>query len=370
MAFVTAYKGPFASKAGKPEGRELSTTAEDAVAALAQDEAPADARASLIGAVDSAFRLSLPGAASERAFRISLLAVTLFYLLSGVAIVVADYYDLTTVEEAQRQREQRGQIEGPPSMEVAIVDAPSLDAQEKHARDGMDAPPQQASEQPPQMHPTIPPEPMEQQQPQPAEQAPPAEAKETPNETEADKTAEAEAEKQPEKVEAPPDKPLDKPKPQQQPVLKTEPTPLGVDLSMRAYAEAVDAAIERRKRAREAQQHPQQKDASRPATTAMLAGSSRVRGAAKSGRTDPYSQSVIAALLRAKPPPFALRGSVMVSFEIGPGGSLKYVKMLNSSGNTAMDQEAINAIRRARFDPPPPHLTPDDLTYIIHYIFE
>lgn len=314
--------------------------------------------------------MSLPGAASERAFRISLIAVTLFYLFSCLAIVAADYYGLVAVEETQRQRDARGQIEGPPSIEVAIVDAPSLDAKEKRSRDGMDAPPQQASEAPPQLQPTIPPEAMTQPQPQPAEAAPPVDAKEAPNDADAEKTAEVEAQKQPEKAEAPPEKPIDKPKPQQQPVMKTEPTELGVDLSMRAYAEAVDAAIERRKKAREAQQQAQQKDGSRPATTAMMAGSSRIRGAAKSGRTDPYSQSVIAALLRAKPPPFALRGSVMVSFEIGPGGSLKYVKMLHTSGNTAMDQEALNAVRRARFDPPPPHLGPDDLTYIIHYIFD
>ena len=96
----------------------------------------------------------------------------------------------------------------------------------------------------------------------------------------------------------------------------------------------------------------------------------RVRGAAKSGKTDEYSRSVIAALIKTKPKPFAIRGSVMVSFEIGPGGALKYVKLVDSSGNTAMDDVALSAIKRAIFMPPPPTATPSDLTYIIHYVFD
>lgn len=43
--------------------------------------------------------------------------------------------------------------------------------------------------------------------------------------------------------------------------------------------------------------------------------------------------------------------------------------LLQSSGNTALDQAAINAIRKAQFERPPNGLSPDDRTYIIDYIF-
>jgi outer membrane biosynthesis protein TonB len=34
-----------------------------------------------------------------------------------------------------------------------------------------------------------------------------------------------------------------------------------------------------------------------------------------------------------------------------------------------MDEAAVEAIRKARFDRPPPGLSPDDRTYIIDYVF-
>ena len=168
---------------------------------------------------------------------------------------------------------------------------------------------------------------------------------------------------EPEPTKHEPAKPeLAKPKSQADPSLE------GFDLSMDKYAAAVDAEIERRKRERRAKaQQPQQPI--RP-DMSLSGGSMRVRGAAKSGKTDEYSRSVIAALIKTKPKPFAIRGSVMVSFEIGPGGALKYVKLVDSSGNTAMDDVALSAIKRAIFMPPPPTATPSDLTYIIHYVFD
>ena len=169
---------------------------------------------------------------------------------------------------------------------------------------------------------------------------------------------------EPPEPQAQPKKPeLAKPKSQADPSLE------GFDLSMDKYAAAVDAEIERRKRERHAKaQQPQQPI--RP-DMSLSGGSMRVRGAAKSGKTDEYSRSVIAALINAKRKPFAIRGSVMVSFEIGPGRCApKYVKLVDSSGNTAMDDVALSAIRRAIFMPPPPTATPSDLTYIIHYVFD
>lgn len=325
-------------------------------AQLAQ-EAPAGERTDTIGVVDPGFRLGLSGVASEREFRIWLATVSLVYLLGFLGIIGADYSGL--MEPAPP--EQRGQLEGPPSIDVEIVEAPSLDAKTKLSRAGPDAPPLPAPENPPQLQPTLPPE--EIKQPTPPT---PAETKaEEKQENQAEQQPEAEPEKQPEKAETPPEKAPDKPaekRPAREQFALPDRALEGVDVSMKRYVEALDQA--QKKKAQASQQKSSQNS-----QMAMLSGSSQIQGRAKSGRSDAYAQSVIAALIRSKPPPFALRGSVLVSFEIGQSGAVKYVKVLHSSGNTAMDQEAINAIRRAQFDPPPAGYEPADLTWIINYIF-
>ena len=73
--------------------------------------------------------------------------------------------------------------------------------------------------------------------------------------------------------------------------------------------------------------------------------------------------------MKTRPGPFALWGRVLVSFQISEFGQVAYVHLLQSSGNTALDQAAINAIRKAQFERPPNGLSPDDRTYIIDYIF-
>ena len=98
-------------------------------------------------------------------------------------------------------------------------------------------------------------------------------------------------------------------------------------------------------------------------------GALQIRGTGASGRSDPFSRSVIAALMKTRPGPFALWGRVLVSFQISESGQVAYVHLLQSSGNTALDQAAINAIRKAQFERPPTGLSPDDRTYIIDYIF-
>ncbi len=103
---------------------------------------------------------------------------------------------------------------------------------------------------------------------------------------------------------------------------------------------------------------------------AMLSGGGmQVRGTGASGKSDAFSRSVIAALMKTRPGPFALWGRVLVSFEISPNGTLNYVHLLRSSGNSALDKAAVNAIHKARFKSPPAGLSADDRTYIIDYIF-
>ena len=112
---------------------------------------------------------------------------------------------------------------------------------------------------------------------------------------------------------------------------------------------------------------PQKK--SREQQAAVSGGGMQVRGTGASGKSDEFSRSVIAALMKTRPGPFALWGRVLVSFELSPSGSLNYVHVLRSSGNSALDQAAVNAIHKARFKAPPPGLSAQDRTYIIDYIF-
>jgi TonB family protein len=101
----------------------------------------------------------------------------------------------------------------------------------------------------------------------------------------------------------------------------------------------------------------------------LSGGGMQVRGKGASGKSDAFSRTVIAALMKTRPGPFALWGRVLVSFQISPSGNLNYVHLLHSSGNDALDKAAINAIHKARFQRPPPGLTNDERTYIIDYIF-
>ncbi len=98
-------------------------------------------------------------------------------------------------------------------------------------------------------------------------------------------------------------------------------------------------------------------------------GDMKVRGTGAAGKSDAFSRSVIASLMKTRPGPFALWGRVLVSFQISPSGTLNYVHLLQSSGNSALDKAAIDAIHKARFEVPPSNLSADQRTYIIDYIF-
>lgn len=289
----------------------------------------------MLGAIDPAWRILAPASAFDREFLGFLALVTLVYGL-GLAVLLPSF-DEAVESEARR----RGQIDDPKSISIELVEEPEKPANAQHGSAAPEPPTtaQQATTTP-QLLPTRPEAPAR----PPAQPVEPLRETLPPDETEASKVAQAAPERRP-GVE--PGTGLD-----------------GVDLTMGRYTAALEAHMEHQRREKVARR------ASPPTATAHISGSSRVRGAPSSGQSDAYSRSVIAALLRAKPPPFALRGEVMVSFEISHGGGLVFVHVVNSSGNKAMDAEAVSAVRRARFDPPPTGKTQRDLTYIIHFIFE
>jgi TonB family protein len=131
-----------------------------------------------------------------------------------------------------------------------------------------------------------------------------------------------------------------------------------VDAAAQDLKNKIDRAFARKPQKRQREQQ------------AMVSGGGmQVRGMGASGKSDAFSRSVIAALMKTRPGPFALWGRVLVSFELSPAGTLNYVHLLRSSGNAALDEAAVEAIHKARFKAPPPGLSAEQRTYIIDYIF-
>lgn len=125
------------------------------------------------------------------------------------------------------------------------------------------------------------------------------------------------------------------------------------DVTMDAYARAVEAAQAERQRQRTSRATP-------PA----------IKGAAPQGEQSAYAKSVIAALAKTKPRSYLTRGDVYVQFEIELSGAIRWIRIMQSSNDPLMDQLAVDAIKAARFSPPPPGVDPRDLRYVIHYKFD
>lgn len=361
---------PSAARRCQPkEGTRLSTVVEvcDATAVDASLVAPEACQTDgepMLGALDPAWRVLVGTTTRDDEFWRFLAAVSLLYLALGTLLLPA--FDRSVDEEVRR----RGQVDDPTSVSIELVEAPDEPANARHDRSGLEQPAEPRVSMPEVSPPSATPA-----EARPPSAAPPATVQH-PSPPEPSQTPAAAAANTEPVTSLRPSQPPDEqaePSEPEKPAATHRVDPdkatqaladaVGVDLTMRDYASALDAEIARRKQAQEARR-------AAPPPSAVLSGSSRLRGAPSSGRSDAYSRSVIAALLRAKPPPFALRGSVMVSFEISQSGGLVYVRVLDSSGNKAMDAEAVAAIRRARFDPPPPGKSRADLTYIIHFIFD
>jgi TonB family protein len=283
----------------------------------------AGGEASLFGSLDADQRIRATVEQHERTLWASAGAITLLY-----AALIASQLFLTgagsLAEIEQRQKERRGQ-DGTDPINVEIVPEPDFNAKTKKWRDGAE-----------QQSPT--PSPMPPQPQQEASQAQP----------EINGTVEAEDEKEKPKEE--------ETKQGGDPALDIEAL---VDAAAADFAAQIDHAFRKR---------PQK---AAPERQAMYSGGGemKVRGQGASGKSDAFTRSVIAALMKTRPGPFALWGRVLVSFEISPSGTLNYVHVVHSSGNSAMDKAAVDAIHKARFEAPPPGMSTEQRTYIIDYVF-
>jgi periplasmic protein TonB len=81
-----------------------------------------------------------------------------------------------------------------------------------------------------------------------------------------------------------------------------------------------------------------------------------------------YRGKVWSALARHKPNP-GQRGSATVTFAIGAGGALRFVRVSQSSGNARLDQLALATVRNAAPFPPPPALKDGTAAYTIRIDF-
>ena len=334
VASLKRAPGPTPEPAAKPapepgaapkaaSSPEPPPPAPNADAPPAADASPppgkAEAKPTLFGVLDAEQRIRRAAEQHERTLWMGAIAATLVYasLIAGQAVSGA----ASLVALQQQQKEKRGQ-DAPNSINVELVPDPDRNAKTKHWREGKNVPAPQQNQQPP-------------QPPQPEQQAalaqPEAEQKEPAKDT------------------------TDEPRPDGSPML--------LDLDSLVDAAAADLTRKINEAyARKAQKRREQRQAA-------TSGDMQLRGMGASGKSSAFTRSVIAALMKTRPGPFALWGHVLVSFQIGKSGEIEYVHMLRTSGNSALDDAAVEAIRKARFERPPPNLSPDDRTYIIDYIF-
>ncbi|MGO4685896.1 TonB family protein [Hyphomicrobium sp. 2TAF46] len=127
--------------------------------------------------------------------------------------------------------------------------------------------------------------------------------------------------------------------------------------------------LEKEKRIEQAESHAQ---AAGSATSRSSAAQSAVNGrvSASSGNALTYAASIRAQVERNKPSGNGLHGTVRVSFGISAMGELSYVRLAGSSGNGALDDAALAAVRRsAPFEKPPSDMAQKQLAFVIPFYF-
>ncbi len=316
---VPKVAAPAAEAASKAAGTPPTLTMPSR-AAPAADAAATPVEGTLIGGLDADERIRASTANSERTLWASAILVTLLYTsLIASQVLLGDPISQAAQEEARRRAGQDAT-----AISVDIVPDPDKTSKTKRWQEGEAQQTPTPNDQPPQPQQT-------------ASTAQPEVPKVEPKEETKEETKE-------EKRDA--DSPM---------LLDIDSL---VDAAAQDFKRNLDHALAKRPQKKQREQQ------------AMLSGGGmQVRGTGASGRSDPFSRSVIAALMKTRPGPFALWGRVLVSFEISPSGTLNYVHLLRSSGNSALDHAAVEAIHKARFEAPPPGYTADQRTYIIDYIF-
>jgi protein TonB len=91
--------------------------------------------------------------------------------------------------------------------------------------------------------------------------------------------------------------------------------------------------------------------------------------AASAGAVREYAHNVAQALRKARPKGVGGSGTVRVKFAVALDGSVASVEIAKSSGNQKLDDIALEAVRRTKFQTPPVGLTSAERFYELPYYF-
>jgi TonB family protein len=99
-------------------------------------------------------------------------------------------------------------------------------------------------------------------------------------------------------------------------------------------------------------------------------GRSSGPASAAPGAVQQYATKVREALAHNKPGGHGNRGTATIKFSISPAGKVGAVEMETSSGITALDRSAIDAVRETSFPAPPAGMTEAERTYVVPFHFK
>ena len=125
---------------------------------------------------------------------------------------------------------------------------------------------------------------------------------------------------------------------------------------------------ERRTAERQETARPTESRTGKPAPQARQAASRAAAAAA----TNSYNVQVRRAIERQKRYPARARpaeGTVRVSFTIAASGAITGARLARSSGNQALDQAAMDAVRRARVPPIPREVGSNSMSFTVPMSF-
>jgi protein TonB len=141
----------------------------------------------------------------------------------------------------------------------------------------------------------------------------------------------------------------------------------------KAAKQEVDVKEERRKKEREQvrRQRSKQQTAGGPTSRSNASKvAASARASASRGTVLSYAARVRAKVARNKPSGRGHRGTARVAFGVSSSGGLSYARLARSSGNAALDQAALSAVRRAApFGAPPAGTTSAQLRFSIPFYF-
>jgi TonB family protein len=88
------------------------------------------------------------------------------------------------------------------------------------------------------------------------------------------------------------------------------------------------------------------------------------------GEIDEFTRAVAHALEVTKPVSDGIKGDLVVSFVVTPGGEISRLRLSSSSGNATLDNLVLDAVRHTRVRIPPTAARIEDRTFEITYTYK